>query len=148
MPAGSNDDLARLIAALQGVDKRSRPLIRAAVRQAGDGAVRAAKSNASWSSRIPAAIRLNTSFSQRNPGVRLVVSSRRAPHGRPYEGITGSRSFRHPVFGRPNRTRRQWRWVSQPTRPFLLPAITKAREPTRRAIAEAIEKAARDSGFR
>lgn len=100
-----------------------------------------AQSNAGWSSRIPGAIK--PKVTQRWVGAR--VDRKRAPHGRPYEGLqTGMRSrgvFRHPVFG--NRKV----WVSQKTRPFLAPAFDANRETAAEAAKQAITDAAREVGF-
>lgn len=102
----------------------------------------AAKANASWSSRIPGAIK--PQVTQKH--VALRVNAKQAPHGRPYEGLqNGLRSrgkFRHPVFG--NRAV----WVSQPTRPFLAPAFRANEDEAVKAVREAVADAARQAGWR
>lgn len=104
--------------------------------------VPAARSNASWSSRIPAAIK--PSVGTRNIGAR--VASKQAPHGRAYEGLQkGLRNnshFRHPVFGNRNV------WVSQATRPFLAPAFESNAAEATKAAEEAISQAASAAGFK
>jgi hypothetical protein len=101
-----------------------------------------AKANASWSSRIPGAIK--PQVTQRLIGLR--VARKQAPHGRPYEGLqTGARgrsTFRHPVFG--NRKV----WVSQNTRPFLQPAMDDNREEAVEAAKKAVVSAAERAGFK
>lgn len=98
----------------------------------------AAKSNASWSSRIPGAIKPQAT----TKGIGLRVARGKAPHGRPFEGIRGGSTFRHPVFG--NREV----WVSQNTRPFLQPALDDNREAAVEGAQKAMMEAAKSAGFR
>lgn len=96
----------------------------------------AAKSNAGWSSRIPGAIAKSVTTKK----VGLRVRGAKAPHGRPFEGITGA-TFRHPVFG--NREV----WVSQAARPFLKPAVDAHKDEFLEAAGEAVDEAARKTGW-
>jgi hypothetical protein len=124
-----------LLEQFRDVPKELRPAIRKAVKSAADSFVSDVKADASWSSRIPNAVRIFTSFSQSRPGVRVRVDSKRAPHARPYEGLApgGNRSaFRHPVYG--NRDA----WVTQSTRPFFRPNVEKHREKVLSAIETAL----------
>lgn len=96
-----------------------------------------------WSSRIPSAIS-SRGVSGDRVGVEVRVSSS-VPHARPYEGISqqGSTSyFRHPVYG--NREV----WVSQKTRPYLWPAVRGRAPEAQQAAQAAVDKAARECGFR
>lgn len=111
-----------------------RPKLRAAV----DVIVADMRGRAGYSSRIPGAIRVTSSFSGRRGGggVSIRVDRKRAPHARALEGMdrkgrTAS-SFRHPVFGDRDV------WVSQPTRPFFFPAVRAKRNDVRNRIAEAV----------
>jgi hypothetical protein len=101
-----------------------------------------AKSNASWSSRIPGAIKPSVTAK----GMGLRVAGKQAPHGRPFEGLqNGLRSrshFRHPVFG--NREV----WVNQATRPYLGPAFLANHDAAVKAAQEELGKAAAQIGFR
>lgn len=138
-----NEDARRLVADLRGIPpelrKQLRPRIRAAVQPVHADAQRRASA---WSERIPGAITVSSRFSGRNAGVTLRVNSKRAPHGRTYEGITGAGQFRHPVFG--NRDR----WVSQRTKPFLYPAVRAAGPAIEKAVAGAVDSTVRRAGFR
>lgn len=97
--------------------------------------VREAQSNASWSSRIPGAIKAGASVTS-SGGALVRVDRKAAPHARPYEGVgLGTDMFRHPVFG--NRDV----WVSQKTRPFLFPALQSKQDEARSKIAEAVKSA-------
>ncbi len=111
--------------------------LRKGLREAGQEALNQARSNASWSSRIPGALSLRVYTSGPRAGVSLRVDSSKAPHARPYEGIGGrGDSFKHPVFGGET-------WVSEPTRPFLAPAAQKTRPRVMAAAEHAIQTAAR-----
>ena len=112
------------------------------IKTIGDGIVSEAKRAASWSTRIPGAISLSVTTSR----IGVKVNRRRAPHARSYEGVRragfGSQSqFRHPVFGQ------QAVWVSQPTRPFLAPAIRANQDAFFRSAEESIVNAARAVGW-
>lgn len=100
-----------------------------------------ARRRASWSTRIPAALRIATSFTRRQAGVSLVANRRRAPHARAYEGITGNDTFRHPVFND------RERWVEQRTRPFAQPAADLHSARVVRAVNDAVDEAARAAGY-
>lgn len=143
MPSGGGAVEARLIAQrLARVPNELRKSMRPALRKAAQPIVAQAKANASWSTRIPGSIRLATSFSASNPGVIIRASARIAPHARPYEGASGrGQSFRHPVFG--NREK----WVSQPKRPFLFPAVRAGARGVAGEIEHAIDDTLRRAGF-
>lgn len=135
------DDFSRQLAKasreLRTMSREVRREIRPRIRKAAEPMVAEARSNASWSSRIPGAIRLSNT----RRGVSIRVNQKRAPHARPYEGIRGGATFRHPVFG--NRDR----WVSQATRPFLDPAVARHRGRVRSELLKLVEDAARNNGF-
>jgi hypothetical protein len=138
-------DVADLAKALKGSTPTLRRGLTQRLRRAGTRVQASARRNASWSSRIPDAIRIRTSSRGPRAGVFLRVDDGKAPHARPFEGIsagrTGRRFFRHPVFGRDE-------WVSTPTRPFLLPAVNEHRESTLADIETAIDDVATLAGFR
>ncbi|MFC9085358.1 HK97 gp10 family phage protein [Nocardiopsis dassonvillei] len=115
--------------------------LRPAMRAGGQDLLADARRRASWSTRIPAAMRLATSFTRRQAGVSLVVSRHRAPHARPYEGIRGNDSFRRPVFG--NRER----WVETQTRPFAGPAVDLHGPRVVAAVNRVVDEAAVAAGF-
>lgn len=96
------------------------------------------KVNASWSSRIPGAVKTKTSFrGGKSGGVRVYVDRKAAPHARALEGTGGPMMFRHPVFG--NRDV----WADQPTQPFFLPAIRAKEDAVVRRVQSAIDEALR-----
>jgi hypothetical protein len=117
---------------LRDVPKELRPELRRNIIDAADVIAAAARSNASWSSRIPDAISTRVRFGT-GSAVQIVVNSAKAPHARPFEGI-GQRAdtFRHPVFGRDI-------WVEQPQRPFLVPAVQQHEDAVVRGVQSAID---------
>lgn len=142
--APASVQVSQLARDLYRMGPAGRRRLKTAFERAGRGALSDAKSRASWSRRIPAAIKaqpmVGTGLANR-VGVQLRVSVAAAPHARPYEGLGQGGSFRHPVFGRD-------RWVSQNTRPYIWPAV-RGRIPQITAdVDTAYEAAARECGFR
>jgi hypothetical protein len=117
---------------LRGVPTELRPELRRNIIDAAEVIAAAARSNASWSSRIPDAISTRVRFGT-GSAVQIVVNSAKAPHARPFEGI-GQRTgtFRHPVFGRDV-------WVEQQQRPFLVPAVRQHEDAAVRGVQSAID---------
>jgi hypothetical protein len=112
--------------------------MRPGVRRAAQPALQRIRQNASWSSRIPAATKLSTSGVR--AGVTIRTDAKKAPHARPYEGLSGS-PFRHPVYG--NREN----WVAQAARPFFYRGIEATADQIRDAIADVVADAAKRHGF-
>lgn len=108
--------------------KELRPRIRAA----GDRLRKRIQSNASWSSRIPGAVRMTTSFASKTGGIRIFVNQAAAPEARPLENRGQAGTFRHPVYGHRST------WVSQAARPFFLPAIQAEYDNVRTAVEDAV----------
>ncbi|WP_017585483.1 HK97 gp10 family phage protein [Nocardiopsis ganjiahuensis] len=118
-----------------------RKSLRPRMKAAGQPVLADARRRAGWSTRIPRALRLATSFTKKQAGVSIVVSKAKAPHARPHEGITGNRTFRHPVHGNRNV------WVEQSTRPFLVPAADMHGRRVVEAVNQAVDEAARAAGY-
>ena len=142
--SGSNfSDIANLVADLGALSPAMRRELRVAMLRAGKEAHQDARNRASWSSRIPAAITMGARTGGKSVGVFLRVDAARAPHGRPFEGITDRRpTFRHPVFGDRDV------WVAQATRPFLAPAVRHAQPAVMNGLRVAVQDAARAGNFR
>lgn len=142
MPAIGRDRFGEVVADLSQIPRELRRDLRPALKRAGEHVAQDARARASWSRRIPGAISVRVRFGAKTQGVAVVVSRKRAPHARPYEGISGSgRVFRHPLFGRRDR------WFAQATRPFLAPAGRVRRAQVRADIAKVVDDAARRHGF-
>lgn len=135
------EEMDRLIHDVGEIPRDLRKRLRPKVRAAGNIVARDARLRASWSTRIPAAIRVRTAFAK-SPGVRVSVDLRKAPHAKPYENEGRPGKFRHPVFG--NRSN----WVTQKARPFLGPALQAKSDAAAHDIADAVDRATRDAGFR
>ena len=129
MPIEQTPSLDLVVDQLRTINPRARRKVRQAIVEATRDMREDMARRASWSSRIPGAIRLRISW--RTGRVEIRVDARRAPHARPYEGTDGNAFFRHPVFGDRDR------WVSQRTRPFFFPAVRAHR----RRVIDAVERA-------
>lgn len=134
------DELKGLIKDLGGIPQEVQRELRPALRRAVQPAVQRVRSNASWSSRIPAATKASTSFG-RTPGVTIRVDSKAAPEARPIEHDGRPGTFRHPVYG--NREV----WVSQAARPFFYRAIEATADQIRDQIGDVIADVAARHGF-
>ncbi|WP_327047290.1 HK97 gp10 family phage protein [Microbispora sp. NBC_01189] len=141
MPS-AGDELFRWIDVFGPIPAEIRGELRPALQRVAEPVLAQAKTNASWSSRIPGAIQISTSFARRSAGVALTVSGKAAPHARPFENLGRRGNFRHPVFGD------RERWVSQGARPFLFPAVAGADEELVRETGRVVEQVARRHGFR
>ncbi len=93
-----------------------------------------AKANASWSSRIPDTIkvkgglaRLSVVAASGADNEKLLPFAKAMEYGSKHQG---GRWNRHPVFAARGSTAYNTtaRWVNQPIRPFLTPAVVKNRE--------------------
>jgi hypothetical protein len=136
------DEIERLIHDMGRIPDDLRKKLRPRLRIAGRIVADDAKARASWSTRIPRAIRVSTSFTGRRPGVSVIVNKSKAPHARPYEHGGEPGKFRHPRWG----DRR--RWFDQQARPFLAPALQAKGDTAGRLITEAVDQTTRDAGFR
>ncbi|SCL31954.1 hypothetical protein GA0070616_4363 [Micromonospora nigra] len=141
MPAVGRDAFGRVVVDLRQIPRDVRRDLRPALKAVGERVAQDARGRASWSSRIPRAIKVKVLYGRGAQGVVITVNRKKAPHARPYEGITGSNVFRHPFFG--NRDR----WYAQRTRPFLEPAAQAKRAAVREEIVKVVEAAARRHGF-
>lgn len=126
-------DLRMLYRALGRIPKEFRREMRPRLRQAARGILHDATGNAMWSERIPQALSLEVSLSERRPGVRLRASLKVAPHARVYEGFITS-VFRHPLFGNYKH------WYEQTARPYMLPAVELGAAEVRRAAIEIVDE--------
>lgn len=147
----NSHEVERIVAAFGAFPKEFRQRVRPEIKSAASSLVGDAKRRAAWSKRIPGAIRVTARFSRKNQGVSIRVNAKKAPHGRPFEGIgTRGDTFRHPVFGTGDRrgAHSQDTWVSQKKRPFLAPAVEAHASDVREAVDNAIRDAARGLGWR
>lgn len=135
---------ARLEADLREVPEHMRKALDRRLRPAGEQTVAAIRRHASWSSRIPGAVRLRVAFKAKDVGLIITVDQHAAPHARPFEGIatrTGGDSFRHPVFGDTAT------WVDQKHRRFVWPGVEETQQQVADAVDEAIAAAFHAAGW-
>jgi hypothetical protein len=132
--------LQQLITDLGEIPPAVRRELRPALRRAAQPALESIRSNASWSSRIPGAVKLSTSFG-RQPGVMIRVDSTKAPLARPIEHDGRPGTFRHPVYG----NREVWR--PQQARPFFYRGVEATADQIRDEIGAVIDDVAQRHGF-
>lgn len=140
MGLSGREELQRLIRDLGKLPPDLRKELRPALRKAAHPVLMEMRSNAGWSTRIPAATRISTSLSGSGAGVTLKVNSSLAPHGRPYEHGGAAGNFRHPVFGTKN-------WVPQRARPFFFRAVDDRANDVRDSLSDAVIEVAKRHGF-
>jgi hypothetical protein len=130
--------LEALIRDLGQVPPAFRKAARPAMLAAGRGVLEQMKANAGWSSRIPAAISMTPAAS--TFGVRFRTDAARAPHARPYEGLSGD-PFRAPLWGD------REHWYPHAARPFFYRAVDEHANDVVEALGEALDQAAAETGF-
>lgn len=134
---------------MRALPAAARKELRPKLRAAGDAVAENARGRAWWSVRVAKSVRVRTSFRLDREGVDIIAGGRDAPQARPYEGITGKASFRHPVYAdAKNKIRKEWKWVAEPTRPFLIPAAQELEGPTTAMVQAALLAAATSLGFK
>ncbi len=100
-----------------------------------------AREKADWSTRIPATIKASAQ------GVNTAVvkaGGANAPHAAAYEMAGKSGMFRHPVHADPSKSRDEWTWVSEQSRPFLHPSALERLDKTVEALGTAVSTAVSD----
>lgn len=116
--------------------------LRRNLRAAAGPAAAQVRSNASWSTRIPAAVAVRVAFTaKRGAGVSVVVNRRKAPHARPFENFGDGGSFQHFTFGKQP-------IINQTARPFFFDEMQSVMPAVERAAAAAVDEAAQAVGFR
>ena len=123
-------DLMKLFAAAKAAEGTMQVELRRGVRDAALPAVRAVQQSASWSGRIPGAVRAQPFFTAKRAGVRIIVDKNKAPEARPLEHGGKPGRFRHPVYwpGGFAANPPSSRVVDQPARPFFYSAISRSVE--------------------
>lgn len=136
-------DLRRFISEFEKFPPDLRKEMRPMLKKTGERAAMRARSNFSWSTRIPRAIRVSLSFTKRSAGIRLTGNKKVAPHMRAYEKLGRQGYFRHPTGTPPEP------WVNQKSRPgFFRAADLELAKDLDRKIGEIVDTTARKHGFR
>jgi hypothetical protein len=143
-------DLRQLYVDLKGVEGNLRVELRKGVRAAAAPLADRVRAGASWSSRIPGAVKVKPSFSAKGAGVTIAVDAKAAPEARPLENGGKGGDFRHPVYADGSQTRGDWTWVSQKAQPFFYHSVTSssAIDSAEKAILAAMDAVASKAGFR
>lgn len=138
---GPVDPMVQIARDMRKLPPEARKAARPKLRAAGQIIQTKAQANASWSSRIPASVKVVTSFRQNRESVTVRAGGKNTPHARAYEGLTTrGDSFRHPVHGN------DW-WVTQATRPFLIPAAESSAAEVDTKVRAVLDEAASAVGF-
>ena len=126
------------------VKKADKPLaasLRAKLKTVGDVVAVKARSNASWSTKIPRSVKVGVTAK----GVYVKAGGNAAPHAAGFES-----GGRHPVFGHRDR------WVNMGTglggntnklRPFMLPALQASQQQIEDAAVAALDEWVKSLGF-
>lgn len=151
-----NRELRKLVRDFGKLSPELRKELRPALLRGARPILDQARANASWSTRIPKATRIGAKFQKRRGGVVIITSAKRAPHARPFEGLSGS-PFKHPVFWprrrlmvfgkeRPN-AKFGSTWVAQAARPFLFPAVEAKGGAVTNELAKTVQEIGRKHGW-
>jgi hypothetical protein len=125
---------------LRALEPVTRAAVRPALHQIGQTVGRSAAGRASWSSRIPATITIDTASGGDRDEVAVHGGGPAAPHAGVFEHGGNPGTFQHPVFGRDV-------WVTQAARPFLAPAARDAEPAEIPILLGALDTAASSLGF-
>lgn len=137
-------ELAKFVRDLKELEggKRQATVLRKNLQAAAEPAAAQVRRNASWSTRIPAAVAVRVAFTaKRGAGVSVVVNRKQAPHARPFENFGIGGTFEHFVFGPPTK-------VTEQARPFFFDEMASVMPDVERAALDAIDEAAKAAGFR
>ena len=138
------DDVRKFVERFGKVPNDIKKNMRPGLREAGKVVALDAKGRAEWSTRIPRAISVRTSFSGKRAGVTVRVARSKAPHARAYEHGGEPGTFRHPVFPS-GADRRKWNWTAQAARPFLAPALQAKGNEAAGKIADVVNRQIREA---
>jgi hypothetical protein len=149
-------DLYALVKDLDKVDKKIAREMKKEMRQAADPIVQRVKAEAAtFSKRIPPAVKASTRFTKKTTQVIVTVNQKQAPHARPINNDGKPGFFTHPVPVRAASTRRgrlrqavKGDVVKQKARPFFYGPIVAADHKVEQAVQRAADKAMRQAGFR
>lgn len=142
MTGPGSDPLVQISRDMRALPDTTRRKVRPRLRKAGEQVAAKARQNSTWSKRIPGTVRVQVSFRRNREGVTIRAGGPKAPHARPYEGLSArGNTFRHPVWGH------DW-WVTQPTRPFLIPAAQANKSQIDADVRKTLDDTATELGFK
>lgn len=141
-------DLRKVYADLKAANSSLTVELRRGVKNAAAPLANAVKVEASWSTRIPGAVKTKATFTARKTSVSIYVDPKMAPEAAPLNHGDRGGTFRRPVFADADEERSDWTWVSQQARPFMLAAIQPHFRDADVAMAKVLDTIARKAGFR
>lgn len=139
--------VAKLARDLKVAEPALRRELLARMRGAGRIVQEAVKEEASFSTRIPQATYVRSTYAVKGARIRVGVDKNKAPEARPINNNDREGTFRHPVWADTTKTRAQWTWVSQTAQPFMGRAANRTREEVTAAVLEVYEDVAHRAGF-
>lgn len=125
----------------QAGEARVLPALRAAALALPDVSTASRRDKQSIRVLIAKAIEVTTT----DRGVKIIVNRRKLPKESdmmPHAFEKGS--WRHPVFANPDRSRSDWRWVTQKGKPWFRPTVLRYEPAFRRAVLDAMEDTIRE----
>jgi hypothetical protein len=157
--ATARAEIRVLIKDMKKIPPDLRKQLRPALRKGAEPILADAKIRAGWSTRIPRATRIATTFTKKRAGVAIRTSAKKAPHARPYENLGNAGTFRHPVYALPRKREMVYgreipgafnktAWVPQSARPFLFPAVDAKGGAVVDALGETVVSIARENGWK
>lgn len=112
-------DLSALMRAAKEAEGTVQIELRRGIKAAAKPVVDRTKERASFSTRIPGAVKVQTRFPAKGASVTVTVDSKRAPHAAPINNQGREGTFRHPVYPDPTKERSEWNWAPQQAHPFF-----------------------------
>ena len=135
------DPLATIARDMRALEPETRKAVRPKLREAAQVLATETRREVSWSSTIPATVRIRTSFRINREGVDVLMGNTSTPHARPYEHLGVQGNFRVQVYGQ------QDVWVDRPSRPALFPAAMATQGQMTEQIVKVLDEAASALGF-
>lgn len=137
----NSQDLAALFAAAKAAEGAVQVELRRGIKAAAKPMVDGVKSAASFSSRIPGAVRTKASFAAKGATVTITADPKAAPEAAPLNNGDRGGTFRHPVYGNTDN------WVSQTAHPFFVTGARSGQPASERAMQGVMDAIARKLGF-
>lgn len=141
-------DLRKLYGDLKASGSDLTVALRRGVKKAAEPMRTAVAAEASFSTRIPSAVKTKASFAGRRSRVEIIVDSGAAPHAAAINHGGRSGTFRHPVYADQTKTRNEWTWVAQAANPFFDAPIRAHYAAAEAAMLAVMDDVARKAGFR
>jgi hypothetical protein len=137
----NSQDLADLFKAAKAAEGKIQVELRRGIKTAAKPIVDGVKAEASFSSRIPGAVKVKAGFASKGATVTVIADPKAAPEAAPLNNGDRGGNFRHPVYG--NREN----WVSQPAHPFFVTGAKHGAPAAEQAMLKVMDDIAHQLGF-